>query len=283
MSSLEESIANLSRDNPELSKKFERLLQAIGRYDSALVAFSGGADSTLLAYLASRMLKGRMLAVTADSPSLPRNELSECGHLAKACGFSHRAIKHDELEVPEVARNDSMRCYYCKSGLFGNLDALRLEEGLQVLFDGSNADDLEDYRPGQRAVSECGVVSPLQEAGLSKSDIRELSRFLELPTWDKPQMACLSSRIPPGEEITREKLEMVEKAEEILRAAGFSQVRVRHHGPVARLELAAEEDISLEVLGRLVPELKGLGFLHVALDLEGYRMGSTNARTYRKE
>ena len=244
-----------------------------------LVAFSGGGDSTLLAALAVAELADRALAVTALSPTYPRQEQDEAAALAVWLGIRHMTVESNELEIPGFADNPPNRCYYCKSELFGLLRRLAAEQGLSCVVDGTNLDDLGDYRPGRQAAGECGVVSPLLEARLTKADVRSVSRALGLPTAAKPALACLASRFPYGTTITPEKLAAVDALEMALRQLGFAVVRVRHHGDVARIEVGPDELpklLAADVRARVTAAGRTAGFRYVAADLEGYRTGSLN-------
>lgn len=261
-----------------LKEKMDRLTGILLDMGGCVIGFSGGVDSTFLFAVAARVLGEKTLAVTATSETYPERELREAEELARRIGGRHRVIVSEELDIPGFSENPKNRCYFCKKELFGKLRGIAEAEGLAHVLDGSNVDDRGDYRPGRQASRELGVRSPLEEAGLTKADIRELSKALELPTWDKPAFACLSSRFPYGVRITRENLGMVGRAEESLRDLGLRVLRVRHHGDVARLELGPEE------FGRVVNGLKdevvrlvkGAGYAYVALDLQGYRTGAMN-------
>lgn len=247
--------------------------------DSALIAFSGGADSTLVVWAAHAALGERALAVTARSESLAPGEAEAARALAARIGIRHEELVYSELAIPGYAANPPDRCYLCKGELFGRLAALASERGFFAILDGTNADDEGDYRPGRRAAAQAGVRSPLAELGWKKSDIRASLQALDLPVWNKPSAPCLSSRIPYGEPITAAKLAQVGRAEAALKGLGFAEVRVRHHGAVARLEVprdAMPRLLSGELADEVVRHLKDVGFAFVALDLEGLRSGSLN-------
>ncbi|RJP67043.1 MAG: ATP-dependent sacrificial sulfur transferase LarE [Candidatus Abyssobacteria bacterium SURF_17] len=260
--------------------KEQRLRKILGDLGSVLVAFSGGVDSSLLLKVAVDTLgHDNVLAVTATSSTYPKPELDEACRIAEQIGARHMVIESEETEIPEFVANPPNRCYYCKRELFGKLARLAEEQGLAAVVDGSNADDRADHRPGRQAAEELHVRSPLMEAGLTKADIRELSRQVGLPTWDKPALACLSSRFPYGTTISPEKLSQVEAAEQLLRKKGFRQVRVRHYDYTARIEVGATElkrFFEGSLIAEVVAELKRLGYTYVTLDLEGYRTGSMN-------
>ncbi len=246
---------------------------------SVIVAYSGGVDSAFLAWAAMRALGDRALCVTADSASYPERHRQMALAIAGDFNLHHEVIRTQELDRPEYRANETDRCYHCKHELYTHLTALAEARGFAAVADGSNADDRGDYRPGRRAAAEFGVISPLDEAGLTKADIRALSREAGLPTWDEPASACLSSRIPYFSEVTEAKLRAIEQAEDAVRALGFRVIRVRHHGDVARLEIAREEMARVlepEVAGQIDAALKQLGFRYVAVDLKGYRLGSLN-------
>jgi uncharacterized protein len=263
----------------DLKDKSELLQQNLASLGSLLVAYSGGTDSAYLAYAAYQALGRRMLAVIADSPSLPRKELADAMAFADRHGIPVRVLQTHELEKREYARNDAQRCFHCKSELFTQMEETRGRLGFEWLAYGMNLDDRGEFRPGQRAAEMHGALAPLVDAGLSKQEIRTLAREAGLSLADKPASACLSSRIEYGREVTAENLAQVERAEEALHALGFAQVRVRHHGNLARIEIAREDlprALTLEALDRLTEAVRGAGFLYVTLDTQGYRSGSMN-------
>lgn len=263
-----------------LEQKLQRLKLIIKSLSSVAVAFSGGVDSTFLLKVCLEVLgSDNVLAVTAKSATYPARELQDAVSLAGMLGARHKIIESEELEIPGFSDNPPERCYYCKRELFGKLMDTARSEGLNFVVDGSNFDDTGDFRPGMRAVAELGVRSPLKEAGFTKDDIRALSKETGLPTWNKPSFACLSSRFPYGEKITREKLERVARAEEILRALGFSQYRVRSHRDIARIEVEPGEMgrfFDSRLRENVAMKIKQTGFKYVTLDLLGYRTGSMN-------
>ena len=263
----------------DLETKNRRLQDLLAGFDSLIVAFSGGVDSAFLAWSATQVLGASALCVTADSPSYPDRHRQLALRVAREFGLHHEIILTGELERPEYRANPVNRCYYCKHELYTALSALAATRGFTAIADGSNADDRGDYRPGRKAAREFGVRSPLDDVGMTKDDIRELSRRAGLPTWDEPASACLSSRIPYHSEVTGEKLRMIERAEESLRSLGFRVCRVRHHDRLARLELGRDElprALEPEVREQIVRALTGIGYQHVTIDLRGYRMGSLN-------
>jgi uncharacterized protein len=264
---------------PETRRKYKKLESILKKMGRVLVAFSGGVDSTLLLRTARDLLDGNVRAVVAASETYPQREIREARRLAARFGVKVRVIKTRELENPDFYRNPPERCYYCKQELFSRLLEIARREGIPYVLDGANADDSQDFRPGSRASRELGVRSPLQEAGLTKEEIREVSRSLGLPTWNKPSLACLASRFPYGARIDRKSLARVGRAEDALRRAGFTQVRVRHHGPVARIEISPVEFpriIEEKARRTIVRNIKKAGYLYVTLDIEGYRTGSMN-------
>ena len=261
-----------------LADKREKVAEILKNLDKVLIAFSGGTDS---AYLLKKSLdvlgKDNVLAVTAFSEIHPLKELAEAKVLASNMGAHHLVVSTSELTEEIFTQNTRERCYFCKKSLFILLQGIACREGFRQVLDGANFDDLQDYRPGSRAAVELGIRSPLQEAGMSKEDVRRASYLLGLPTWDKSAQACLATRFPYGQKITKEKLRQVEKAEEFLQNLGFTQIRVRHHGSVARLEVLPEEQEKvLTKAAEISAAFKKVGFTYAALDLSGYRQGSMN-------
>jgi uncharacterized protein len=264
---------------PELQRKYDRLRELLADMGGVVLAYSGGVDSTLLLSVAHEVLADKALAVTAFSETYPTREGEAALGFARSLGARIVTIETSELEIENFADNPPERCFYCKSELFGKLKAVAEEHGLPFVADGSNADDLNDHRPGRQAAAELGVRSPLMESGLTKQDIRDLSRERGLPTWDKPSLACLASRFPYGDRITAEKLQQVGEAEAFLRERGFAQVRVRHHGDIARVEVEPQDVPRLmdgELRSAVIGRLRELGFTYVTVDLQGFRSGSMN-------
>ncbi|MDB6039275.1 MAG: ExsB family protein [Verrucomicrobiales bacterium] len=267
-----------------LNAKLEHLRELIKSYGSCLIAYSGGVDSVFLAYIAFLVLGEKSLAAIADSSSLPRRELQEALEIGQRFGFPVRILKTKEFSNAEYLANPSNRCYFCKSELFIELEPIAKNEGFAVIAYGENASDIGDFRPGAKAAAEFEIRAPLKEVGLTKSEIRDLSARFGLPTADKPQMACLSSRVPHGEAVTPVKLSMIEQGEYVLRDLGFHDVRVRHHelksGQLARIEVGKEEFAKLcssETFSTIAEAFRKIGYNHTTLDLEGYRRGSLNA------
>jgi uncharacterized protein len=267
----------LSADLVSKLAALDKHVRALGR---TLIAYSGGVDSAFLAWSAHQILGSDMLAVIADSPSLARAQLADAIAFAHEQGIPLQIMTTSELEKPGYARNDGSRCYFCKDELFTTMEEFRRTHGFDCIAYGVNVDDQGDFRPGQIAAAEHNVVAPLLEAGLSKEDIRQLARDAGLRVWNKPASACLSSRIEYGRPVTRETLRVVEQGEDAVRALGFRQFRVRHHGDIVRIEIAAEElarALSSEMAAEFARIFKALGFKFVTLDLDGFRSGSMNA------
>jgi uncharacterized protein len=260
--------------------KLERLKTIVARCDGALVAFSGGVDSTFLLSVAKEVLGAKLLAVTVAFPAVPAAEVRKAKALARSLKVRHLVVRADDVIGMELFRaNPPDRCYHCKTAILSKLIAIAQALGFPCILEASNKDDVKDYRPGHRAVKELGGKSPLIEAGLTKADIRALSKKRGLPTWNKPSAACLASRIPYGETITKEKLERIEKGEAWLASLGFGAIRLRHHGALARIEVPGGEIPRLAsgaLRGKVVAKMKALGFRYVTVDLEGYRSGSMN-------
>jgi pyridinium-3,5-biscarboxylic acid mononucleotide sulfurtransferase len=259
----------------------EKLIETLRGYGRVAVAFSGGIDSTVVAQAAYEALGDATIAVTAVSESLAAGELEEAQELARKIGIRHRVIRTEEFADPNYRRNDSNRCYFCKSELYGRLSGLLGDLGADLIVSGANTDDMGDYRPGLRAASEHGVRHPLQECDLSKADVRALARGWGLPTWDKPATPCLSSRVAYGEDPTPERVQMIDQAEQWLRQRGLRVLRVRYHkGDLARIEVSPNDlprFVELELRGELITKFRSLGFKFVTLDLEGFRSGSMNS------
>jgi uncharacterized protein len=265
---------------PETEAKLRALETRLAGLDRLMVAYSGGVDSAFLAATAHRVLGDRMLAVLADSPSLARRDMEQAIAFAESLGMPLRVIQTEELDKPEYQRNDANRCFHCKTELFTGMEALRAQLGFVHLAYGMNADDTRDYRPGQRAAKEHEVLAPLAEAGMTKSDVRILSRAAGYALWDRPAAPCLSSRVEYGRAVTREVLSQVELAEDGMRQLGFREFRVRHHGELARVEIARSEmpkALSMETLDAITAALREAGYQYVTLDAAGFRSGSLNA------
>lgn len=275
----EESYECATRDGELATLKEQQLREIFRALGSVIVAYSGGVDSSYVAYVANAELGRRAICITGQSASLPSYQQAEIDRVVAQFGFHHEVIQTEELENPSYSANNPDRCYFCKHELYTKLEAIAASRGIECLVDGSTTDDLGDYRPGRKAATRHAVRSPLIEVGLSKSEVRELSRRAGLPTWDKPASPCLSSRIAYGTTVTIERLSEVDRGEEILREFGFKEFRVRHHDTLVRLEIApAEMDRVLrkDVVEQLAKRFRELGFKYVTLDLEGFRSGSMN-------
>ncbi|MCL4377017.1 MAG: ATP-dependent sacrificial sulfur transferase LarE [Actinobacteria bacterium] len=262
-----------------LKEKIIKLKKYLQSLESAVIAFSGGTDSTFLLKITSEILKDNLAAITAKSPTFPDSEFEDSKNLARGLNVRHIIIATNELDNTEFTVNDKDRCYYCKNELLGLISDFARKNGFKHILDGSNYDDMKDYRPGARASKKWDVLSPLKEAGLTKKEIRTVSKELGLPTWDKPAAACLASRIPYGTKITEELLKKITGAESVLKKLGFAQVRVRHHDNIARIEIPVSDMPGLldgKIKNQIIKSLKDLGYLYVVLDIEGYTTGSMN-------
>jgi uncharacterized protein len=276
--------APMELDSADLTAKEQALFGALRKLGRVIVAYSGGTDSAYLAWAAHQVLGADSIAITADSASIPASHKRDAEAFARECGFRHEYIETHEFDNPEYVKNDKDRCFHCKDELFKRLEDYARERGFAHIIYGVNKDDLGDYRPGQRAAKIHDVRAPLVEAGLTKAEIRELSRRSGLSTWNRPAAACLSSRVPYGTAVTIDTIKTIEQGEEAIRALGFRQFRVRFHGDLVRIEIAKEElprALTLENAQAFTSIFKQLGFLYVTLDLEGYRQGSLNAALAR--
>jgi uncharacterized protein len=263
----------------ELDLKFQKLKDSLRDLKSVAIAYSGGVDSTFLLKVAADVLGNNVIAITAKSSTYPEREFKEAVKYIKDIGAKHIVIISEELEIEGFAKNPVNRCYFCKKELFSKIRKVADDNNINAVLDGSNVDDISDFRPGTKAAIELKVISPLKDAGFTKDDIRAMSKKLGVPTWNKPAFACLSSRFPYGNEITVEKLSMVERAEQFLMDLGFRQIRVRHHEDIARIEVNTEERykfFDIKIMDKVANELKSIGFKYVTLDLLGYRTGSMN-------
>jgi pyridinium-3,5-biscarboxylic acid mononucleotide sulfurtransferase len=272
--------ATIPPPDAALDAKEQKLFAVLRELDTVIVAYSGGTDSAYLAWAAQQVLGARAIAITADSASIPASHKRDAADFARECGFTHEFIETFEFENPAYSENNPDRCFHCKDELFDRLEATARQRGIAHIVYGVNRDDLGDYRPGQQAARIHSVKAPLVEAALSKQEIRSLAHRAGLSVWDRPAAACLSSRIPYGTEVTKERIKVVEDGEEAMKTLGFRQFRVRYHGETVRLEVSREEmplALQLTMADELTSVFKNLGFLYVTLDLEGYRQGSLNA------
>lgn len=263
----------------ELQNTLKQLECHIEKIGSLAVAYSGGVDSTFLLKVAHDVLRDQVIAVTVRSSTYPEREFKEAAEFTRTAGIKHIIIQSEELEIEGFTDNPPNRCYLCKHELFSKIKEVAQKYNIKYIAEGSNIDDLGDYRPGMQAIKELGIISPLKDTGLGKDAIRKLSKQMELPTWDKPAFACLASRFPYGVKITRDKLAMVDRAEQYLLNLGFKQVRVRHHGDTARIEVAVAERLKffdLELMDNIYKQFQKIGFAYTSLDLKGYRTGSMN-------
>jgi uncharacterized protein len=273
------SLMLTKKDSMEIESKIDRLKKHLQQLESVAVAYSGGVDSTFLVKVAGEVLGDNAIAVTAQSSTYPEREFKEAADFVQKAGIRHVVIKSEELDIEGFSDNPTNRCYFCKRELLSKVIAVAQANNIRHVVEGSNVDDLGDYRPGRQAIRELGVASPLTDAGLGKEEIRILSKEMGLPTWQKPALACLASRFPYGQKITRDKLRVVDQAEQFLLDLGFRQVRVRHHGSIARIEVSAEERgkfFNTDMMDRIYEKFRQLGFMYTALDLKGYRTGSMN-------